>query len=97
MKTFLRKSNQNFADDTAAITIGDTVEEVQEKIQRLIDELLEWCKKSGMKMNGFKIKVINFSDTDEIIELKVEDKPVEQVNSYVYLGIVLDRKLKFDL
>ena len=50
-----------------------------------------------MKMNGFKIKVINFSDTDEIIELKVEDKPVEQVNSYVYLGIVLDRKLKFDL
>ena len=92
-----KEINPKFADDTAALAIGDTIEEVRTKLQRLIDEMSEWCRKSGMIMNGTKIKVINFSDKEEPIELKVEDKVVEQVKSMVYLGIVLDEKLKFDL
>ena len=89
--------NPKFADDTAALATGDTVEEVEGKLQDLVNALSEWCKLSGMKMNVKKTKVMNFSGTDEKFNVKVNGKLVEQVKSHKYLGIILDEKLTFNL
>ena len=89
--------NPKFADDTAALAIGDTAEEVEGKLQELVNALSDWCKLSGMQMNVKKTKVMNFSETDENFTIKVEGEVVEQVSSHKYLGIILDEKLQFNL
>ena len=73
------------------------MEEVEGKLQDLVNALSEWCKLSGMKMNVKKTKLMNFSGTDEKFNIKVDGKLVEQVKSHKYLGIILDEKLTFNL
>ena len=86
-----------FADDTAGIAIGDTITEVEEQLQSHINLLNEWCIDSGMKLNKKKTKVMNLSESNEIINVEVDGTSVEQCKSMVYLGVVLDADLNFDM
>ena len=61
-KDIPREIFPKFADDTAAIAIADSTQDVEGKIQNAINALCEWSEKSGMSLNNSKTKVINFSE-----------------------------------
>ena len=87
-----------FADDTVGIAMGDSVQEVERKLQRSVDELRKWSESNGMILNVSKTKVIDFSTgRKETYNIKLGEKLVENVSKIKYLGLVLDDNLSFDM
>lgn len=74
-----------YADDVVLVT------ENAYDLQRLVSKMNEECQKSDMKMNVTKSNVMVFErDVNvTICKIKVDDKYLEQVNEFVYLGSLL--------
>ena len=71
-----------FADDM--ILIGETVEEVQEKLERVVNVL----ESRGMKVNRAKTECMfcDWSGGGEGKEVKIQDSTINKVSHYKYLG-----------
>ena len=70
------------ADDTNLIT------ESEKELQDLVDTIVLESKKVGLSLNGNKTKtmVISKKTTKLSCSIKVEDKDLEQVEKFKYLG-----------
>ena len=87
-----------FADDTVVLAIGNSVAQVENDLQNSIDLLYEWSEASGMKLNKSKTKVMNLSGgRKEDIKVYLQGKLIDQCSFMVYLGIVLDCNLDFEM
>ena len=86
-----------FADDLAAVAVGDDIDAVKEQLQTAVDQLVDWSKQENMMLNVSKTKVMMFGDSVEEVKILVDGKLLDQVFSYKYLGIMLDPKLDFGL
>ena len=86
-----------FADDFTAVTIADTIKELENILQRSINDLENWSDKNDMLLNQGKTQVVLFGrDVEhEIINLLLDSKPVEEKDSKVHLGVLLDSMLTF--
>ncbi|KAK0405475.1 hypothetical protein QR680_018015 [Steinernema hermaphroditum] len=69
-------SNLRFADDIALI--GNT----EEELQQMVTELDEVSRRSGLKMNREKTKIL----ATEEASILVNGEEIEQVEAFVYLG-----------
>lgn len=85
-----------FADDTAVMTIGATIEESTINLQNAINGIEGWSKKWRIKFNEQKSVHINFTNK------KINNLPIILNNNVVpnkktakYLGLNLDVKLKW--
>jgi len=85
-----------FADDLVAFSVCSDMRSTKEKLQQLV-ELEEWADKEGMELNVSKTKVMVFGSHKENLDIKINGIVVEQVDSYKYLGIVLDSELNFSM
>jgi len=47
-----------FADDLAAVAVGDDIDAVNEQLQTAVDQLVEWSKQENMMLNVSKTKVM---------------------------------------
>ena len=85
-----------FADDTGLtglIMVDDDSHYRQE-----IDRFVEWCDSNYLELNVSKTKemIVDFRKEEHVLtEVKIKGKPVKRVDSYKYLGIVLDEKLSW--
>ena len=82
-----------FADDLALISENET------DLQNMLDALNEWCYKWRMNINVKKSKIVhyrarNHAETDFVF--KLGGSIVEKVDSYKYLGLILDYSLDFN-
>ena len=50
-----------------------------------------------MIINAEKTKVMVFGDVIDEVKIKINDTVLENVQSYKYLGVVLDQQLDFSL
>lgn len=67
--------------------------ESEEALQEIVDQINETSLEHGLKMNINKTKTMivrrNIHHDDSKIKITVEGKELEQVNKYVYLGVLI--------
>lgn len=85
-----------FSDDTAILSLLYNKSDIGIYIQE-IEEMVKWCNKHNLLLNVNKTKEMIFDprsigDQSSII---IEGVPIEQVTTYKYLGIQLDKQLQW--
>ena len=76
-------SNLRFADDI------DLIEETRDQLQQNVQLLSENAKKAGLKINIDKTKTMVFGQQNIDRELMVDNKQIENVQEFTYLGSIL--------
>ena len=69
------------------------------KIQHDLDSLMNLCHRNSIFINPSKTKYMVFSTTDikrDTISPKIDDREIEKVPHFNYLGVVLDQHLTFE-
>lgn len=85
-----------FADDTAILAVGDTIEETTVTLQKAINNVQEWLAKWRIKVNESKSTHINFTNRKvETLPVILNNLTVPYANQAKYLGMNLDAKLKW--
>ncbi len=88
-----------YADDLAIFIHGDTVHEIQEKLQKDIHNMQKWCKENNMQINIGKTKCMIFKNRnagENSLKLKISNKIIECVDEFKYLGILLNGNPNFN-
>jgi len=84
-----------FADDLVSVVIEKDVDLVKEHLQYAVKQLVDWSRENDMVLNASKTKVMIFGNTNDEVRILVDGVVIEQVNSYKYLGVLLDAELDF--
>ena len=82
-----------YADDIVLIAKNER------DLQTLITCVSEWCMKWKLKINLGKTKIVHFRPKkfkQTEFQFMYQDKPLETVSSYKYLGIIFDEHLNFN-
>ena len=68
------------------------------KIQKDLDHLSSWLESNSLKLNVGKTKVmvLNREGLTPNIELKIDDLPIDNVQCFKFLGVILDPGLTFE-
>ena len=91
-----------YADDTVLYTADESFDKSITNMQGDLDALSTWCSNNGIRANTEKSKVMVFGSTSNLsrlpqFELTLEKTPLQTVNNYKYLGIILDQQLNYNL
>jgi hypothetical protein len=84
-----------YADDT--VIIGLITKNEEEHYKDEVVNFTEWCKANFLNLNVKKTKeiIIDFRNKSKVVEpLHIEGEKVDIVQSYTYLGSIIDDKLK---
>lgn len=84
-----------YADDFAILIEGKNIADVQEKAQEFLTLFEERAKHLNFVINTDKTKAMVFQANDKTLDVKINGLNVETVNTYKYLGITLDKSLRF--
>ena len=89
-----------FADDTSiACSGGDLEEEIMPRMQEEINKITTWADTWKMSINTSKTKTLTIStsraDTSAVLQLQANGKPIDQVEEYPFLGLVMENELRF--
>lgn len=95
----------SFADDTVIVYIGTSWQEIKQKLQTDLPKIKSWFDEMSLTINFEKTKYVPFSCNKsrnpnfQGIELEQNDQTilVEGVTSIKYLGIYVDRFMKWDI
>ena len=86
-----------FSDDTAMLALLNDFASYQSYLSSLV-RFSSWCSNNFLHLNVFKTKemCIDFRRNRTVISpIVINGEPVEQVDSFKYLGVILDEKLSF--
>lgn len=84
-----------FADDFGLIIKAKNLEELNHKAQQAVDNLSSEMEKLKFTVNPEKTKAILFQNSNNILNIKIDNQLIETVRHHTYLGITLDRFLSF--
>jgi hypothetical protein len=88
-----------FADDLLLITTGETIKEAETFSNFEMSKITAWSKENKVDFNEEKSKAMLISrrKRKEVkhIQMYLNNKPLEQVTTMKYLGIIIDDKFKF--
>lgn len=85
-----------FADDTLISVSARSTQEAADKINDDLTNVSKWLKLNKLKLNIEKTKCMVINSRSEInVNIKVENSVIEVVDSYKYLGVILDNKFDF--
>ncbi len=90
-----------YADDMAILTTGSNHEEIMEKLINELKLAHNWLSEHKLTLNLKKTKAMFFGTTHKLRTIKeshleFDSECLEIVQSYKYLGIMLDEKLRYD-
>ena len=87
-----------FADDCCALVGGTNIGYLIQKLQTVIDKLIQWGEKAGLKFNEQKTVVMHFtkSKAKPRHHIRMNNKIVEFSNECTYLGLKIDTKLSWN-
>ena len=80
-------NNLRFADDIVLLAPSEN------DLQTLVNKVREWSKKFSLTINIGKTQVQVISKESMKINIKIDGKELELVDSFVYLGGVITEKL----
>lgn len=85
-----------FADDTAMLAVGSTIEESTRKLQQTLDGFVDWTKKWRIKLNELKSTHTTFTYLKvDHLPIYINRQEIPHANTAKYLGMTLDAKLKW--
>lgn len=91
---------QMYADDTVIYVSTKTPSLAGEHLTQALLGILEWLDLSHLTLNVKKTVAICFSMRNrpdhDVFEVRIKDKIIEVVSEVKYLGIILDKCLKFE-
>ena len=88
-----------YADDCILFKTGNNWNTMLDPIQRDLDNINFWCNRNGMQLSTSKSKCLLFGsklklgNVDYNSRLNLSNMPLEFVQSYKYLGIMLDSRM----
>lgn len=87
-----------FADDTLLYVDETNVDVAINKINEDLSVLFQWLCVNKLKLNVVKTKYMILSNREQLSDMKViiDGANIVRVSEIVYLGIVIDDKLKFN-
>lgn len=83
-----------FADDALIYISGKNVERLEQCLNEDLESINNWLEMNKMKLNVKKTKCMKFK-VNEQINIFINGEMIECVDSFKYLGVVLDSKLNF--
>ena len=84
-----------YSDDSAILDLSNS----PSTYLSVVENFSNWCKNNFLELNVKKTKelVVDFRKSDDTIpDLIIEGEKVERVDSYKYLGTVIDKDLNFN-
>ena len=85
-----------FADDTAILACGHSIEESIPKLQEAATGVFQWARKWKIKLQETKSVVVNFTNKDIVNRpITINNKEVPHANTAKYLGMTMDTKLRW--
>ncbi|XP_062557864.1 uncharacterized protein LOC134222718 [Armigeres subalbatus] len=84
-----------YADDFAVTVEGRNIQEVNERANRFMERFAEVTAELNLAVNAQKTKAILFANATEELDISVHDEQIEQVNVHKYLGLWIDKSLRF--
>ena len=88
-----------FADDTNAFISAPSADVAANIMNHELIKLNSWLVANRLKLNIEKTKYIIFSASNRITmntQVKLNNNPIEKVNYATFLGVILDRNLRWD-
>lgn len=86
-----------FADDNYVLGRGMSKGEAIASLKRRLLHLIEWLKKSGMKVNSEKTEFIVFHKNDvRQVEMDIDGQKIKSKQVMNVLGVLFDNRLKWD-
>ena len=88
-------TENKYSDDTAIVDLSNSIPHYIEEVERFTT----WCKDNFVDLNVTQTKelFIDFRKQPLAVSpITIDGEIVERVEKYIYLGIILDNKLKFD-
>ena len=83
-----------YADDMAVIS------DSEEKLQKMLDIMHEWCNKWRIKINCSKTNVVHFRPASKVrtnSEFHIGSNKIQLVEKYKYLGVVLNEYIDYEI
>ena len=87
-----------YADDTTAYCTGNSIDEVHESLEKMLNDIQSWCTRHKLTIHTGKTKVLLINRQKFIgplNELKLGETPIEYVAEAKCLGVKLDQKLSW--
>ncbi|XP_062557306.1 uncharacterized protein LOC134222180 [Armigeres subalbatus] len=84
-----------YADDFAVMIEGGSIEEINELGNRFMEQFIAAANELNFTFNAQKTKAILFLNTTKMLDIHIGVDIIETVNSHKYLGLWLDRSLRF--
>ena len=90
-----------FADDTAFWRVGKNFQNLNNEIQKDLNNLQRWAESWGVTISSSKTVAVHFSKTrinkrkPDTLTLFLDNKPVRQDQTVRFLGVTFDRGLTF--
>ena len=84
-----------YADDTAIVGL---VSQDENKYRKTVSDFYKWCSENYLLLNLDKTKemIIDFRKKhNELFDLKINNKKIEQSSIYKYLGVTINNKLSW--
>ena len=91
-----------FADDTAFLATGRTIQHINRSLQGAINAFVQWCSQWRLTLNSAKTQAIVFLPPKRRsrvhrnptkLDISVHNSPIQPRNTVTYLGIVFDHHL----
>ena len=86
-----------FADDTTIFIISDNLPSINSSLQVTLDLANLWLQQNGLKLNTLKTKSMLIHSArkkvDSKLVLRIDDVHVEQVQSFKFLGVLVNDTL----
>ena len=89
-----------YADDGAVYASGSSKEEVQQQLNHDLSLIQDWSNNNKIAINFDKTECMLFHPSymnEENITIKIDNHQIKQVNKFLYLGVLLDNHLSFNL
>lgn len=92
-----------YADDVVLYASGKSIQEINEKLNKDMESIVNWCSVNKVSINVEKTKVMYFHKAHDssiksefVPEIKIGAEKIERVFEFKYLGLNLDPCLTFD-
>ena len=91
-----------YADDSVLYITGKSFNTVSNLLTDALKKFLSWATKNKLTINLSKTKIMTFASAKKLATLPrpnimLGDTHLKHVNSYKYLGVILDQELNFNL
>jgi hypothetical protein len=89
--------NEAFADDTRVMIFAQTIQELEIKANKAIEELVSWANENKLKFNPLKTECVLFTRKLKYNQPKVflHNQQLKISTTFKHLGIYIDSKLRW--